>query len=129
MTSKSLYLILPFWVLVFAIYGCDNSKRNDIINHSIKEFLKNYNTDAVNDLMLKQADSIGKLVLLLPNSRGNREIIKDYINKTKAHKKYCDRLYDYAVEDRDSVYSDESAPPFRQSTPVRLPLIKNSVLH
>ncbi|MDM1456540.1 ATP-binding protein [Myroides odoratimimus] len=103
MTSKSLYLILPFWVLVFAIYGCDNSKRNDIINHSIKEFLKNYNTDAVNDLMLKQADSIGKLVLLLPNSRGNREIIKDYINKTKAHKKYCDRLYDYAVEDRDSI--------------------------
>ncbi|WP_233445972.1 hypothetical protein [Myroides odoratimimus] len=95
MTSKSLYLILPFWVLVFAIYGCDNSKRNDIINHSIKEFLKNYNTDAVNDLMLKQADSIGKLVLLLPNSRGNREIIKDYINKTKAHKKYCDRLYVY----------------------------------
>lgn len=28
-----------------------------------------------------------------------------------------------------AVYSDESAPPFRQSTPVRLPLIKNSVLH
>ncbi|MEK6492631.1 hypothetical protein [Myroides odoratimimus] len=103
MTSKFLYLIIPLWVLVLVMYSCDNSKQNDTLNHSIKEFVKNYNADAVNDLMLKQADSVGMHVLSLPNSLENRELIKEYISKTKASKKYCDQLYNYAIDDRDSV--------------------------
>lgn len=100
--SKSLYLIFPCWVFIFFMTNCDGVKKNDLLQKSIKDYLSVYNTDAVDSLMLKQADSIGKLILLLPNSSSNRELIREYIVRTKANKLYCDQLYVYAIEDQDS---------------------------
>ncbi len=101
--SKSLYLIFSCCILVFFMTNCDGVKKNDLLHKTIKDYLNVYNPNAVDSLMLKKADSIGKLILLLPNSSSNRELIREYIATTKANKQYCDQLYDYAVEDNDSI--------------------------
>lgn len=103
--NRVLYLCIPILVfLCFSIGGCRKKRDNvDPVPGSIMSFLNNYDSYSADSVDYRKADSVGKIVLSLPNSRVNRGIINEFIMRTEAPRKYSDHLYQYALEDKDSL--------------------------
>ncbi|MGL4585181.1 MAG: tetratricopeptide repeat-containing sensor histidine kinase, partial [Flavobacterium sp.] len=84
--------------------GCQKEReRNDPLHQTISSFVNTYDYYLADSIALSKVDSIGELVLALPNSRANREIIKDFIDKTKPKKKYSEHLFKYSLDESDSI--------------------------
>lgn len=102
--SRILYLCLPVTLFVASFMsGCQKEReRKDSPYQTISSFISTFDYYLADSIALTQVDSIGELVMSLPNSQVNREIINEFIDKTKSSKRYSDHLYEYGLEDNDS---------------------------
>jgi hypothetical protein len=98
-----LYIFVPLLFLL-TTNSCSNTnkKQDHQIQTSIRSFIDLYDDSLVDSLTISNADSVGKLLLSLPNSKTTRNLIKDFIDKTKAKKEYSDKLLIYASKAEDS---------------------------
>lgn len=102
--GRALYpcFIFTLFILSF-VAGCQKEReRKDSLHLAISSFVSTFDYYLADSIALSKVDSIGELVLSLPNSSANREIIKGFISKTKSNKTYSDHLYRYGLEDNDS---------------------------
>lgn len=102
--GRALYLYFPFTLLILSfVAGCQKEREHkDSLHQTISSFVNTFDYYLADSIALSKVDTIGELVLTLPNSRANREIIKNFIDKTKPNKVYSDQLYNYGLEDSDS---------------------------
>lgn len=100
---RVLYLLVPFSLLFMTISSCNSDEHENYVMHnSIRSFVNGYDYYSADSLGLKKVDSVGKIVMSLPNSSINRELINEFVTKTKGEKKYCDRLLEYSLNVGDS---------------------------
>lgn len=86
-----------------AVSSCNKGKSdNYLLQNNISSFINTYDYFSADSLMNKKVDSVGKILMTLPNSRINRDLINQFIDITKGDKKYCIRLLEYSLSANDS---------------------------
>jgi signal transduction histidine kinase len=100
--GRASFLFLSL-IFLFFLEGCQFEKKNvDTRHSSIEKFIKDYDASSGDKVIEHKKDSVGEVVLSLPNSLENRTLIKELGRRTKNDKKYAKRLVEYAIKSHDT---------------------------
>lgn len=101
--SRVLYFLVPILFIFVTISSCSKSRQEDYaLQDSLRTFINVYDYFSADSLELKKADSVGEILMTLPNSSVNRGLLNEFIIKTRGDKEYCDRLLEYSLNVSDS---------------------------
>lgn len=103
--EKYSHLLIVFFLSAFAstlVTSCyNNSHQIKKQEKDIAHFINSYNRFNTSEEKKQSADSIGKLLLNLPNSKSTRILLSNYIQATNNNRPYIDLLFKYARKDHD----------------------------
>lgn len=94
------YFLIIFFFLLF---GCQTkNEKKDTVYSPYEQFIKDYDISDVTKDIDKKKDSLGELVLSLPNSLETRNLISEFGSRSRNNKRYGDRLLDYSIKSHDT---------------------------
>lgn len=105
--EKHIRLLIVFFLsalistLVTSCYN--NSHHIKKQEKDIALFINSYNRFNSSEEKKQSADSIGKLLQNLPNSKNTRNLLSEYIQATNDNRSYIDLLFKFARKDHDLV--------------------------
>lgn len=98
----TLFCLFLFFHILFS--GCQkDNKSADAIQDYSEQFIKDYDISDASKAIEKKKDSLGALVLTLPNSSESRNLLNEFGSRIKGDKKYADKLLEYAIQSQDTI--------------------------